>query len=495
MTRRPLITAEEVFPALERLVAGAEGEVLLSFRLFDPRTRLRDPDIRDRGLQTWADLVAHVTRKGVRLRFLLADFDPVFAKDLHRSAWRNASGFADVVRGDAQILLAPHGQRAGLFWRLFMTPRLRREKRALRNEAPTRLTPVQRRILQQGAELRPVTLHQKFAVADGERCMIGGLDIDERRFDTVEHDRPPQQTWHDVSVSIGDRDFCGALRSHFADCWNAALACGAAPLADRAEPMDATSRPQSRDDIRLVRTFSAPCPGAARLAPVTRAAEHETTLLRLFAEAQRYVYLESQFIRHGPLVDALCAAASRQPDLQLILVLPAAPERVLFDGDNSWNARHAQWLQVNAIDRLDRAFGHRFAAVSPALGQPANGRVADLADAAPIYVHAKVTVVDDRVALVGSANLNGRSLRWDTEASVLLRDPELATKLQRRLARKWLGPEGEDRPAAQAATWARIAAADKARPGADRSGLVLPYPIEKSRRFARWFFVLPDEMF
>ena len=90
MTARPLITAEEGFPALERLCAGAERELLLSFRILDPRTRLRAPEIVERGLQTWADLIAWITRRGVRLRMLHADFDPLFTKSLHRGAWANA---------------------------------------------------------------------------------------------------------------------------------------------------------------------------------------------------------------------------------------------------------------------------------------------------------------------------------------------------------------------------------------------------------------------
>ncbi len=39
-----------------------------------------------------------------------------------------------------------------------------------------------------------------------------------------------------------------------------------------------------------------------------------------------------------------------------------------------------------------------------------------LGGAPMIYVHAKVSIFDRSAAIVSSANLNGRSLRWDTEA-------------------------------------------------------------------------------
>ena len=37
---------------------------------------------------------------------------------------------------------------------------------------------------------------------------------------------------------------------------------------------------------------------------------------------------------------------------------------------------------------------------------------------APIYVHAKITIVDDVQLRIGSANLNNRSMRLDTECDV-----------------------------------------------------------------------------
>ena len=87
MTLRALITAAEGFPGLERLVASATNEVLLSFRILDPRTVLRATELREDGLETWGDLIAMVSAKGVRIRMLLADFDPLLARDLHRFAW------------------------------------------------------------------------------------------------------------------------------------------------------------------------------------------------------------------------------------------------------------------------------------------------------------------------------------------------------------------------------------------------------------------------
>ncbi|MDU8912911.1 phospholipase D family protein [Aestuariicoccus sp. MJ-SS9] len=494
MTLTPLITADEAFPAFERLAAGAREELMMSFRIFDPATKLRAPELRERGLDTWADLLTWVVRRGVRLRLIIADFDPLLAQSLHRLAWRSASGFADVIVGDVQILCAPHGQAAGRLWHLAMRARLRKTLSALRASDPTRLTPVQRDILETAPVLRPVTIHQKFALADGTRSIVGGIDINQRRFDTEKHDQSPEETWHDVSMSVEDADFSGALRGHFVDTWNAALICGAPSLAERALPIDMPTRPQAPPDLRLIRTVSAPCPGLTRLGPTPRITDHEKTVLSLIGEAREHIYIETQFLRHKPVADALVAAAARAPDLQLVVVLPPAPERILFDGDDGWDARHAHGLQFRALRRIAAAFGDRAALISPAQPWAAGRDAPALKGGGTVYVHAKVLLIDDAVGLVGSANLNGRSLRWDTEASVLFRRPDTVAALRKRLAEKWLG---EDAPGdtAKAATWRQAALANMAKEPGTRTGFVMPFPMESADRFSKRLPFLPDDMF
>ena len=58
-----------------------------------------------------------------------------------------------------------------------------------------------------------------------------------------------------------------------------------------------------------------------------------------------------------------------------------------------------------------------------------------------VYVHSKLLIVDDRVAVVGSANVNDRSMRGDrdTELGVVVDAPESVKKLRTRLWRAHLG--------------------------------------------------------
>ncbi|MGR3482270.1 phospholipase D family protein [Salipiger marinus] len=495
MTLTPLITAAEGFPALERLADSAREELVMSFRIFDPTTRLHSPDLLARGLATWADLLAEISRRGVRLRLMISDFDPVFTSDLHRQAWTSAKGFAETLQGDAQVICAPHGQAAGWVWRMVMRGRITRKLAELRELDPDELTPVQRAVLAGAVALRPVTIHQKFAVADRQSCVIGGLDINERRYDTPEHDRPSDETWHDVSMVVEDAEFAAVLHHHFGTCWNAALDCGTPCLTGEAVRFDTDTRPQGSADLRLVRTFSAPCSAPARLAPRATIIEHEKTILALIGEAQRHIYVETQFLRHRPVVEALVRAAGRHEHLQLVVVLPPFADRVLYEANDSWDARHGHALQSEAVGRLTRAFGDRLALISPGQPRPAPEDVPPLHGAGPVYVHSKVLLVDDRVGLVGSANLNGRSLRWDTEASILFRRPETVIALQRRLAEIWLGAHLEGHDPVQSRTWRRAALANAARPPEEREGFALPYPNASGKAFSRFLPVLPADMF
>jgi phosphatidylserine/phosphatidylglycerophosphate/cardiolipin synthase-like enzyme len=62
----------------------------------------------------------------------------------------------------------------------------------------------------------------------------------------------------------------------------------------------------------------------------------------------------------------------------------------------------------------------------------------------PIYVHAKVAIVDDLWSTVGSANLNNKGMRDDTEMNVATLDAELAVGLRMMLLAEHVGLMNEE---------------------------------------------------
>ena len=53
--------------------------------------------------------------------------------------------------------------------------------------------------------------------------------------------------------------------------------------------------------------------------------------------------------------------------------------------------------------------------------------------AEPVYVHAKIGIVDDRWMTLGSANLNAHSMFNDSEVNIVTQDRELVVDVRRRL--------------------------------------------------------------
>lgn len=495
----PLITAAEMFPALERLCLKTRDELLMSFRVLDPMTRLRSEEAAELGLNTWADLIAHMADQGVKIRLLIADFDPIFTADLHQDAWRCARQFGQRQAPGTEVLCAPHEGKSAPLWKRIFASKLHEKVEELKRYTAEQLTPLQYRALQGDVTMRPASIHQKFAISDGTDAVIGGIDVNERRYDDEDHEGKPEETWHDVSLKVRGLAVQD-LRQHFSDCWERAIRAGAASFGEEATALTENEPTETRRRLdsgpRLLRTQSNAGTGRWRIGPTPLIMEHEQAHEAAFESAGRLVYIETQFFRHIPLAKSLARAAESSPRLELILVIPTEPERIIFGGDDGVDARHAQALQLRCLTILRKAFGDRLAVVSPAQPRPApDGTPMPLHGAGIVYLHSKVTLVDDQIGIVGSANLNGRSMRWDTEASLQFYGEKHVRGLRDRLMATWLRGAEKRMDPTRAVEWMKLAKAESEKKPEDRNAYILPWPEERNRRFARPLPILPPEMF
>jgi phosphatidylserine/phosphatidylglycerophosphate/cardiolipin synthase-like enzyme len=105
----------------------------------------------------------------------------------------------------------------------------------------------------------------------------------------------------------------------------------------------------------------------------------------------------------------------------------------------------------------------------------------------PVYVHAKIGIVDDAWLTIGSANLNAHSLFNDTEVNVVTQDAALAQETRLRL---W--SEHLDAPAAEIAGDPREIIDERWRPLAEdqldrrRSGRPLTHRLVRLPHVSRW---------
>ncbi len=508
-----LLTAAEAYPALERAFLGAKSEIWASFLVFDLTTRLRSPEGLAIG-KTWFDLVVHVLNRGVSLHMSISDVDPIARAAMHRAATRHLRMFsaaAAVANPGARLEVRRlrHPAETGALIRLAIWPYIMKKlfstARWLNGLGTEHRAAALRdmdgavsnlRVRSDGTvavrlfslpRLYPVVHHQKLAVIDRRILYIGGLDLDERRYDTPSHRRAGDETWHDVQLMI-EGPVVAEAQQH---------------LQSYRDVIDGRiAPPRTR---RLLRTLSRPVRGGLwNFGPEPLVSELRTAHLVLARRATNLIYLESQYFRDLGLAKALAEKARRTPDLQMILILPAAPDDVAFEGRRGVDSRFGEAMQARALHILRKGFGARLFVGSPALPRPAlpdgNGALADRRDrlhGAPlIYVHAKVSVFDDTAAIVSSANLNGRSLRWDTEAGVYLTAENDVMELRHRVMAHWL-PTDAASEAFEAATavrsWARIAWRNAASSPADREGYLLPHDFAAAKAFGRTVPLLPPE--
>ena len=308
--------------------------------------------------------------------------------------------------------------------------------------------------------------HQKALVIDGRLAFVGGLDVtafDADRWDVRQHSYRDGLNWHDTHWRL-EGPCVADVATNFRQRWNAVAPRDPVRPAAPPEPIDGGSEAQVQRTIPKGNYPFAP-QGIFGIAYAYR---------RAIARAERYIYLENQYLWSPEITEALCEAIQRgrRTGLRVALVLPVHPNVGKGDTD-----RHVQEL-------LDADEGHgvfRAYGLYTSWHDPEE----DCYKYRTVYVHAKVGIIDDTWVTVGSANLNGRGMATDSEINVTTTDPAVARALRLTLWAEHLRrPEGVlagiDPATLLGGEWERVAAAQAATVEA-RSGLltaaVYPYPL------------------
>jgi phosphatidylserine/phosphatidylglycerophosphate/cardiolipin synthase-like enzyme/uncharacterized membrane protein YdjX (TVP38/TMEM64 family) len=251
--------------------------------------------------------------------------------------------------------------------------------------------------------------HQKVVVVDDALAFSGGFDITIRRWDTSDHalqnpDRSDPQgasyrPFHDIQMMV-DGEAALALGDLVRWRWARAACEELQPpqaLGDRwPEGFDADFT-----DTRI---------GIARTLPrhdgQAEVREVERLFLRSIAAAKRHIYFENQFLTTESICTALIERLQENQDLEVLVVAPNVHQSWLEE--QSMNAGRRRFM-----DRLAEAgVGERVKLVYPAVPDDDTGE--------GVMVHAKVTIVDDRLLRIGSANLNNRSMGTDSECDLAI---------------------------------------------------------------------------
>ncbi len=260
--------------------------------------------------------------------------------------------------------------------------------------------------------------HQKSWVIDAgepsELAFVGGINLD--RASIVPPGHPPRadlESVHDVYLEIAGPATTDVAHN-FVQRWNEASERsgpdGSWPDARQADDLPfptGLAAPAGDAAVQITRTIRAgrytsqvAAPGAAPFA----IAGGETSVLEQYLAAidaaRAGIYIENQFLASVPVLSRLAAAVQR--GVEVVVVLPGVPMPAV-------RAARAEAHVRPFFDAL-AALGMQpnFAFVGLAATDLA-GRRHD------VYVHAKIMLVDDAWATIGSTNILTRSFHADTE--------------------------------------------------------------------------------
>ena len=248
--------------------------------------------------------------------------------------------------------------------------------------------------------------HEKLVIVDGEVAFVGGIDLTSLggdRFDTSDHPMRGRLGWHDASSRVRGPAVAD-VAAHFAARWREVTG----------EQIEDTPPPAAAGDVELQVVRTVPDKVYDFLPQGDfRIVEAYTRALR---SARKLVYLESQFLWSPQVVEILASKLREPPsdEFRIVVLLPAKPN----------NGADTTRGQLGVLADADNGTG-RFLATT------ISARSGGLAG--PLYVHAKIGIVDDAWLTVGSANLNEHSFFNDTEMNVVTCDPAVARETRLRL--------------------------------------------------------------
>jgi phosphatidylserine/phosphatidylglycerophosphate/cardiolipin synthase-like enzyme len=535
----PLIGGMETYAALEEAIDGAKSSVHMAYWTLEP-------SIKTTGkvkAKTLSGLLQDVVERGVDLRIVMADFDPVIGTMFHLDAWkayRKLHAVADALPKDKKqhlsIMCSRHDTRWGPAARTAAQPILRwklAEKVNTINAFKTKQEKVAYLEAAPGlwpfvnfdgktCSIKPTAFpgfypaahHEKLCVIDDEIVFLGGLDITTKRKDDWEHDNA--FPWHDVACRL-EGPVATFFARHFRSRWNeeredsiAFLKSLKAPEGIKEMPNGitipelATDVPETKPvkggvEVKPMRTISKQSRSWLSRSPTTQITEIRETYLDIISKAEDFIYIENQYIRSTAIAEALSKRAKQKKQLELLMVLPLIPEDAFVEDEPNIATRHGQYLREKNTDMLYDAFGDRLGIYC--MQMPRDDKLPDPEEDDPdeiikntIYIHAKTMVCDDKIAIIGSANLNDRSLVTDTETAIAWRGADSVKKFRVRLWEHALDMDTSKWTSEHLKRWNGIALKNAKGTAEERQGFIVPLPRHHLDAHAKKSWLVPDEL-
>jgi cardiolipin synthase A/B len=283
--------------------------------------------------------------------------------------------------------------------------------------------------------------HQKSWLIDAgqssETAFVGGINP---TFATVEPGHMGEGERHDIYVEVTGPS-ASDVHHNFVQRWNEAseqnMALGGwGHDSDERLPFPTDlSDARGNSVVQIQRNVHAGCYRDPHAAPGSAAyyivgGERSITDQYLLAinAARRSIYLENQALPVPEIAYALEDALKR--GVRVVLLVPGEPERYL----GLWRQRPERKPFFERLEALGR---YEHFTLTGIAGQTQSG------GRKYVYVHAKIMLVDDAWATIGSCNLHANSLFGHSEMNAAVWDRDVARALRCQLLLEHLGQDTE----------------------------------------------------
>lgn len=252
-------------------------------------------------------------------------------------------------------------------------------------------------------------LHQKLCVVDGRVAFVGGINIIDDRVDL--HHGATEAPRLDYAVSLGGpivRPVEQALRAVWTRAWLGH---------------------DFGDEVRAMLRSASPARRARRLLRRMRMprAEHRRRDPRQLAPVRAAFVLRDN-LRQRRTIERAYVDAIREATTRVDLVTPYFYPGHRFRRALKDAARRGVQVRLLLQGKVD----YRIAALAAhALYEELLGHGVQIYEYTPAFLHAKICVVDEDWATVGSSNIDPLSLLLNLEANVLVRDAAFAGDVAR----------------------------------------------------------------
>ncbi|CAH3173881.1 unnamed protein product [Porites lobata] len=273
--------------------------------------------------------------------------------------------------------------------------------------------------------------------------------------DSVDRGAVPRMPWHDV----GMRTFGASARDvarHFILRWNATKVEKVKIYPDipyvlpKSYSKLAADRPTISENVKTVE-----CQILRSLCEWSGGVPKESSIheayIKAIEESQHYIYIENQFFITSLFVDnvkneigenllrRIERAHREAKNFKVIVVMPLLPA---FEGEigtasgrsigaiTHWNYRSICRASHSLLERLNERVGDPSKYIS-FYGLRTHSEIHGKPVTEMVYVHSKMMIVDDNTVIIGSANINDRSMlgKRDSEIAAIIKDKEFVPSM------------------------------------------------------------------